>query len=430
MRREGRGRRPTTRRRLLRAGATSGLAGVAGLAGCLDGGGGTEPGADRDDPGESPTPGPTDTTIAGVSGSFRQFQYDAANSGYRSAGGVDEDATTRWTVREAPLGPGHHVSTPAVADGVVYFAEGGEFDGESISARVHAVDAATGAVDWSRDLGGTNAFRGTAVAGDTVLQPVGGAVVALDAATGDERWRTSADLDTGVTVADGAAYVAGRGYDGPTTLYALDLATGEARWTHDLPGGRGAGIGASQPAVVDGTVYVAHGALAALAAADGTELWTASYDSGVAGAPTVVDGTAYLGGGRGTVRAVSAADGTTRWVRRVPSGAAGGGGRTPLSTSVAVGGGRVFAVRDWRLTVLAADTGERRWSRDVRGAHSPVVAGETVYVPGLSTLGGLDVATGAHRFGVSTAARSGSRRSVAVVDGAAFFPSAGLHAVA
>ena len=87
-----------------------------------------------------------------------------------------------------------------------------------------------------------------------------GAVVALDAATGAERWRAEVAFGTiSSPVVAGDTVLIG-GMDG--AVYAFDAATGELLWTHAL----GGAIGAS-PAVADGVVYVptADGTLVALA---------------------------------------------------------------------------------------------------------------------------------------------------------------------
>ena len=78
-----------------------------------------------------------------------------------------------------------------------------------------------------------------------------GEVYALDAATGDERWRirTLGAVYWSPAVADGVVYVG----SASATLYALDAATGDERWVlHWTQDPR-----VSSPAVVDDVVYVA-----------------------------------------------------------------------------------------------------------------------------------------------------------------------------
>jgi outer membrane protein assembly factor BamB len=88
---------------------------------------------------------------------------------------------------------------------------------------------------------------------------------------------------------------------------------------------RAAGEGSSAPTVVDGTVYVGSpdGYVDALEAADGTRQWRTDLLTDVRpddrnffeveSAPTVVDGTVYVGSPEEDVYALSAADGSVRW---------------------------------------------------------------------------------------------------------------------
>lgn len=80
-------------------------------------------------------------------------------------------------------------------------------------------------VTWS--AGDGLRYTGPAVVEGTVFQPTGDALVAIDAATGEEQWHVQQENHpTGTpTVRDGVVY-AGAG----NTLYALDAGTGEERW--------------------------------------------------------------------------------------------------------------------------------------------------------------------------------------------------------
>ncbi len=99
-----------------------------------------------------------------------------------------------------------------------------------------------------------------------------GSLHAVDAATGDLEWsftEPNAPVTSSPTVADGIVYV-GEGYhsrDGD--LYAVDAETGDLEWTFTNPESNPIW---SSPTVYDGTVYVSlQGAsLYALDAATGT----------------------------------------------------------------------------------------------------------------------------------------------------------------
>lgn len=138
----------------------------------------------------------------------------------------------------------HIDAPPAFADGVV-FAGSGLFNYVAV-----AVDAATGKEKWRTDLK-MRVFGAPTVVGNKVLYAVGtgnmgadvfkydeegamrekdpaGAVYCLDAATGKEEWRfpLPKSVHTGIAVDAFSAYVGCR--DG--SVYALDRKTGKLRW--------------------------------------------------------------------------------------------------------------------------------------------------------------------------------------------------------
>src|SRR5262249_30238656 len=108
-----------------------------------------------------------------------------------------------------------------------------------------------------------------------------------------------------------------------TTLYALNAATGGARWS----GGVGGGLGFSRPAPDGRRVFALNydGVLTAFAAATGHQLWSvqmpvqAGVTPSFTAPPTGYDGIVYVSGA-GTVYAVSEAGGIVRWKRSVDGG--------------------------------------------------------------------------------------------------------------
>ena len=88
-------------------------------------------------------------------------------------------------------------------------------------------------------------------------------------------------------VVDGVVYV-GQGRD----VYALDAASGQLRWRYET----GSGV-YSSPAVVDGVVYVGSydDYLYALDAASGQLRWRYETGNRVYSSPAVVDGVVYVG---------------------------------------------------------------------------------------------------------------------------------------
>lgn len=241
------------------------------------------------------------------------------------------DAATgeaRWQA-QAPKG-----SAPAVADGVVYV--GG--------ASLLAFDAATGAQRWNflpQDTpSGAAGYLSTPAVADGVVYAGTGThrLYAVDAATGQERWEVtflpvqeSGDIAplSAPVVADGRVYavVHARPSAGvlKAFLWAIDAATGHKLWATETLGSS-LGVGATQPAVAGGAIYVqgpdaAHpnrSIVVALDAATGTERWrvnvpvTGSFNGSEWSGPSVVGDTVLVTGAH-VLEARDAAGGRLRW---------------------------------------------------------------------------------------------------------------------
>jgi outer membrane protein assembly factor BamB len=204
-------------------------------------------------------------------------------------------------------------ATPAIAGGLVYV---GSYDG-----RFYALDAKTGAARWKFRTGGERRFEAKGVHGlqphtQTIADPYDlylsspvvangivyfgsgdGNVYALDAATGAARWKfaTGDVVHASPVFADGVVYVGS--WD--SWFYAIDAATGKQRWR--FHGGEDALVHnqvgfQSSPAVVDGVVYTGcrDANLYALDAKTGAEKWKVSHNgSWVITSPAVADGKIY-----------------------------------------------------------------------------------------------------------------------------------------
>lgn len=151
--------------------------------------------------------------------------YVGANDGTISA--IDTaTGTARWTFQTGkPV-----TSPPAVVGGLVYVGGG---DG-----RFFALDAATGAARWTADAGAI-ARSAPAVADGAVYVVAAGALVAMDASTGDG-WRlplgtgstSSTTVDSSPAVVDGLVIAAGLAEDGTGALVAF----GDPEGGTSLPG--------------------------------------------------------------------------------------------------------------------------------------------------------------------------------------------------
>jgi outer membrane protein assembly factor BamB len=151
-----------------------------------------------------------------------------------------------WAV-EIPDAKGFARTAPAVADGRVFVA----------GTVASAYDAHTGALAWSKTLPDINDFdyvTSPAVGGGMAyfVQP-GASIVALDVATGAQRWRAEGAWSSPV-FANGVVYTIldppGPQYQGPTALRASD---GQQLF-HEYPTAWD-NLGTPPPAVSDGHVY-------------------------------------------------------------------------------------------------------------------------------------------------------------------------------
>lgn len=206
-------------------------------------------------------------------------------------------------------------SSPTVRDGTVYF--GAHCRAEECGAYydvqwpevgyVYAIDAETGDLRWRYETG-DGVVSSPAVDGETVyVGSSDNALYAIDAFTGETRWR----YETDASIMSSPVYVDGRLYVGTvgSGVYAIDAEDGEARWKYDADKQLDDGIDLSAvitgtPTVCDGTVYVGsivpgdevYGELHAISAADGTREWSESpFGQAIGSSPTVVNETIYFG---------------------------------------------------------------------------------------------------------------------------------------
>lgn len=210
----------------------------------------------------------------------------------------------RWTVTAD-----HVLSGPAVASGLVYAGSWG--------GRLTALVADTGDTAWQAQTDEATVLSVPTIAGDTVLvSSETGAVYAFDARTGSRRWRMPTGPGPGPPRVAGTIVYIGSG-DG--TLVALDVSSGYHRWQVAVaPVGHCCGA----PTIADGTLYLGlKEGLIALDAHTGAVRWR--WGSGIyqVSAPTLVDDTIYAGGSAadgahrhaGLLIAVDARTGRERW---------------------------------------------------------------------------------------------------------------------
>ncbi len=373
---------------------------------------------------------------------------------------------------------------PTVVDGVVYVGSWGRYGSRlygSPNAYTYALDAKTGNLRWRFKLG--DAVRSPLSADATVLYAgAWHSLYALDARTGERRWRreTNGLSDRLPSPVDGVIYV---GLDGGR-LYALEAQSGEERWSSEHSGlvtpavmkdgvvyagalnpfgnsdaylvaidaahGKSLwhfGLGRpiynpvyAAPAVAEDLVYVGteSGRVYAIDTATGSARWQYDVDGRLYAAPTVVEGTVFVGSWpasealRHSVYALNAKTGELRWrsgCERIGSAKARSIGGLATSenppkvlSSITVSGGLVyFGSNDNQVHSLDADTGKVRWCYRTGGSveFSPTLADGVAYVVSTDNYAyALDAMTGEALWHY----RIGSRAASApmVIDGTVF----------
>lgn len=228
-----------------------------------------------------------------------------------------EDGEERWTVDTLAEVPGG----PAVVGETLYAG--------TRRGHVYAIDAADGAIVWRAEIGGR--VDAAPAATDEVVVVVSedrgtgvATVVALEAASGDERWRFSPQAislgSSSVALGEDVAFV-GMG-DG--RIRALDLESGGERWQTVALGGSGAFRARHVPALDDELLIPDLRALQALDAASGEERWTYQLSTVLkSSSPAVVGEWVVFGDESGEAAAVDIASGRLVWRADIGDGSVG-----------------------------------------------------------------------------------------------------------
>lgn len=335
--------------------------------------------------------------------------------------------SVRWNVAT----PGTILGTPAVVDGRLFATTD---DGLAI-----ALDAATGSIVWTHDLGSPS-DSSPAVAGDLVfLGTRDHRVLALDTSDGRPRW----EHDLGNIVLGSPIVVDGTLYIGSTNgkLEALDAATGSPRWSVDAngwvvghPASDGSVVAAASlgerfitadpdtgrrrlhfysgtpvaggPVIADDRAffvtnrggvwavdpsaisrpfsrfaYVAKfnffaWRLRADPPRQTGSLWVASARGKVKFSPVYVDGLLLISNEASRITAFNAADGSVAWTAQIDG--------EIVADPMAAGDSLVLATTDGRLIGLSIETGSLKWTHDggiFPLSASPSVSGSAMFLP-------------------------------------------------
>jgi len=207
-------------------------------------------------------------------------------------------------------------------------------------------------------------------------------IYALDAASGQERWRFEMDKavrpETPLVVAGGTLYAFGK----DRNLYAIDAQTGEKRWRFFT------GRNLSPPIVASGVVYVSDGrVLYALDAQTGQERWRSATGKDIE-FPAVGYGIICFGSKDEHIYALDASSGEKRWKSR--------SGHKNHSRPI-VTDGKILIGGDDDLYALDANSGALSWKikKALYYRSPPIVVENLVICPNELTV--IDLASGVEK---------------------------------
>jgi outer membrane protein assembly factor BamB len=332
-------------------------------------------------------------TVASTASAQHMFRGNAAHTGVYEAEGPRSFKGVKWAFKTE----GSVVSSPAVAEGVVYVG--------SDDKRLYAIDAATGREKWHFATGSLVRSSPAVVDGFVYFGSYDATFYALDAASGSVRWKYAVP---------GERKFEAKGLHGglPRTQTVPDL------WDFFL----------SSPAVEAGIVYFGcgDGRVYALDAKTGERRWVFTTQDVVHSSPAVSDGMVYVGSWDGFFYALDAVTGRERWRFKT--------GEDPIDfnqvgvqSSPAVSGGVVFfGCRDGHLYALDAKTGAEKWAFKTKPSWiiaSPAVHDGVAYVGNSipAMFRAIEVATGRQRFELD--AKFMIFSSPAIAGGMAYFGS-------
>jgi outer membrane protein assembly factor BamB len=320
------------------------------------------------------------------------FRGGLDHSGVYSATGVPQFSQVKWTFHAK----GQLISSPAVDGGTVYVGSTGGF--------LYAVDRGTGKQKWKFESKSRIASSPAVASALVYFGAYDGNFYAVDTATGKLTWKFATEGERHFTarhlhglqpaaetmpdpwdcwlsspaVWNGAVYFG----SGDGNIYALDAATGELKWKF-----RTGDVVHASPAIADGMVFIGSwdSNFYALDAVTGAEKWrfktgedTVNHNQvGIQSSAAVVDGTVYFGCRDSHVYALDEFTGKMKWAYST--------GGTWVLTSPAVSKDKVFFAVSYGGLLYAADTktGNILYSINFKGwpvYSSPAIAGNMLYV--------------------------------------------------
>ena len=315
----------------------------------------------------TPTPDPAEIPGAELAGgaTIPMFRGNAARTGEQPGPAPLDRPVVRWKTFVG----GETYASPVVGNGLVYVA--------TKAGSLVALTMAEGQEVWRADVGDYIARSTPALGGETLFVSAGYQLLAIDAATGRERWSVPLRFagSCSPVVSGHLVFVATQ--EGYVSAFATE--TGEEIWNY-----RNDQLLFGSPAVADGVVVIADeaGIVTGIAADSGRKLWQESAGGEVFSTPAIRDALVVVATSQPALVAFDLRSGAERWRRD-----AGGESSPALSgKSVFLGGS------DQALRAFDRESGKPLWSSplgyEIRS--SATFAGGAVYIGSGPTLNAID----------------------------------------
>lgn len=255
-----------------------------------------------------------ETGFSGITSSPK-IVFDSLYIGtFNESGGPGEvvslwvsNGTVRWRTETGSV----HFSSPAYADGTLYVGVAGRYNTTSQITfdppfGLLALDAATGEERWFFETSGSVSASPAVAGSRVVLAAKDGHVYAIDRESGSQTWAAAVQAGVSSPAVDGDwVFVGGGSFGGQGRVTALDLATGDVRWAFAPNGPVQSSLTSSTGKVLFST-NTANGSVYALDATTGDLVWrfTPSPAQYILSSPVVADGIVFTASDNGHVYAL------------------------------------------------------------------------------------------------------------------------------
>jgi len=299
-----------------------------------------------------------------------------------AAGNVSAFSSTSGSrIWKASVTPENEASKEGFGGGLAL--DGGHIYATTGYGTVVALDAGSGAVQWTKSLGEPIRNSPTAAGGKIYFVSTDNTLHALDAANGEELWKARGLPQTATLLSNASPAVANGVVVAPFPagdIVAFQSGSGKTSWTDSLTrtsdNSADGILGDPARPVIDRDVVfaVSHGGrMIATSVSSGARLWTRNVAS--TQMPWVAGDTVFVVDVSGKLMALGCSDGQVRWVSELPASSRWSG---PV-----LAGDRIWVISGEGLLVGAdARTGQLGNQIDLNTDVfvTPVVAGGRMYI--------------------------------------------------